>query len=65
MSWSPWIWMYLNEQFPMVCLGCLENKYFSRHLMFGLGKNATEPSCIRVYARSDTDTVRVYMLNDF
>ena len=38
------IWTDLNEQFPMVCLGCLENKYFPRHLIFGLGKNATEPS---------------------
>ena len=44
MSWSPWIWMYLNEQIPMVCLGCLENKYFPRDLIFGAGKNATEPS---------------------
>jgi len=30
----------------MVCLGCLENKYFPRDLIFGLGKNATEPSCM-------------------
>ena len=36
--------MYLNEQIPMVCLGCLENKYFSRHLMFGFSKKDTEPS---------------------
>ena len=36
--------MYLNEQIPMVCLGCLENKYFPRDLIFGAGKNATEPS---------------------
>ena len=36
--------MYLIEQFPMVCLGCLENKYFPRDLIFGAGKNATEPS---------------------
>ena len=28
----------------MVCLGCLESKYFSLDLIFGLGKNATEPS---------------------
>jgi hypothetical protein len=39
--------MYLNEQFPMVCLGCLENKYFPRDLIFGAGKNATEPSGTR------------------
>ena len=44
MSWSPWIWMYLNEQFPMVCLGCLENKYFSRHLIFHVGWIYTKPS---------------------
>ena len=37
--------MYLNEQIPMVCLGCSENKYFSLDLIFGAGKNATEPSC--------------------
>ena len=36
--------MYLNEQIPMVCLGCLESKYFPRDLIFGAGKNATEPS---------------------
>jgi hypothetical protein len=36
--------MYLNEQIPMVCLGCLENKYFPRDLIFGLSKNPTEPS---------------------
>jgi hypothetical protein len=28
----------------MVCLGCLENKYFPRHLIFGLSKKPTEPS---------------------
>ena len=44
MSWSPWIWMYLNEQIPMVCLGCLENKYFSRHLIFTVGWFSTKPS---------------------
>ena len=35
--------MYLNEQIPMVCLGCLENKYFPRDLIFGLSKKPTEP----------------------
>jgi hypothetical protein len=44
MSWSPWIWMYLNEQIPMVCLGCLESKYFPRDLIFGFSKKPTEPS---------------------
>ena len=44
MSCPPWIWMYLNEQIPMVCLGCLENKYFPRDLIFGLSKKPTEPS---------------------
>ena len=34
----------VQYQFPMVCLGCLENKYFPRHLMFGAGKKVTEPS---------------------
>ena len=28
------MWMYLNEQIPMVCLECLENKYFPRDLIF-------------------------------
>ena len=36
--------MYLNEQIPMVCLGCLENKYFSLDLIFCVGKFCTEPS---------------------
>jgi len=36
--------MYLNEQIPMVCLGCLENKYFSLHLIFPVGWFCTEPS---------------------
>ena len=36
--------MYLIEQFPMVCLGCLENKYFPRHLIFYFGWFCTEPS---------------------
>ena len=44
MSWSPWIWMYLNEQFPMVCLGCLENKYFPRDLINPVGWFSTKPS---------------------
>ena len=45
MSWSPWIWMYLNEQIPMVCsLGCLENKYFPGDLIFCVGWFCTEPS---------------------
>jgi hypothetical protein len=33
----------------MVCLGCLENKYFPRHLIFGAGKKDTEPSGILLY----------------
>jgi hypothetical protein len=28
----------------MVCLGCLENKYFPRDLIFGFSKIDTEPS---------------------
>jgi hypothetical protein len=36
--------MYLNEQIPMVCLGCLENKYFPRDLIFCGGWFCTEPS---------------------
>ena len=44
--WWHWIWTDLNEQFPMVCLGCLENKYFPRHLIFHVGKILTKPSCI-------------------
>ena len=31
----------------MVCLGCLESKYFPRDLIFGVSKNATEPSGTR------------------
>ena len=38
--------MYLNEQFPMVCLGCLENKYFPRHLIFPVSWFSTKPSGI-------------------
>ena len=37
MSCPPWIWTDLNEQFPMVCLGCLESKYFSLDLIFHVG----------------------------
>jgi hypothetical protein len=36
--------MYLNEQIPMVCLGCLENKYFSLDLIFPVGWFSTKPS---------------------
>ena len=36
--------MYLIEQFPMVCLGCLENKYFPRHLIFPVSWFSTKPS---------------------
>ena len=38
--------MYLNEEFPMVCVGACENKYFPRDLIFGAGKKVTEPSGI-------------------
>ena len=34
----------VQYQFPMVCLGCLESKYFSLDLIFGLSKKPTEPS---------------------
>jgi hypothetical protein len=44
MSCPPWIWMYLNEQIPMVCLGCLENKYFSLDLINPVGWFSTKPS---------------------
>ena len=44
MSCPPWIWMYLNEQFPMVCLGCLGNKYFPRDLINPVGWFSTKPS---------------------
>ena len=44
MSCPPWIWTDLNEQFPMVCLGCLENKYFPRDLIFHVGWIYTKPS---------------------
>jgi hypothetical protein len=36
--------MYLNEQIPMVCLGCLENKYFPRDLINPVGWFSTKPS---------------------
>jgi len=36
--------MYLNEQIPMVCLGCLENKYFSLDLINPVGWFSTKPS---------------------
>jgi hypothetical protein len=36
--------MYLNEQIPMVCLGCLENKYFPRDLINPVGYISTKPS---------------------
>ena len=42
--YPPRIWMYLNEQIPMVCLGCLENKYFPRDLINPVGWFSTKPS---------------------
>jgi hypothetical protein len=47
-------------------LGCLENKYFSLHLIFGAGKNATEPSgtgtviVLDCSTGTGTGTVQVY-----
>ena len=53
--------MYLNEQIPMVCLGCLESKYFPRDLIFGAGKNATEPSGMpyHVYSRGSVCNCKI------
>ena len=51
--------MYLNEQIPMVCLGCLENKYFPRDLINPVGWFSTKPSGRPCCVRENISTFKI------